>query len=306
MGCYFDPPTVLSESSESSADESEDSVDETPEENEIGTEISHTQIVPPQVPEPEPPPGTTLRRNPARTARPACADVSDYSLLSMDELLPGRIPDEIAERLIAQGGPDLIRHPLDHPHMWIRPSHFCPGGGFGLIFRLDHPVPRGYLLGIYCGLTNAIMGLSFQEAERQWRFSDYVMAYSREGYIVDGDLTSGPTRINEGFHITNGFFLYNRTQKWVEVRLRGCGQPGYYEGLVNYTDPGRPSSYWTSQRILQLPPASRATCRSFYSSEKRATIDRPTKGQKKKKKSTEFEESQSLPTRLIEEFIQLK
>ena len=309
LGCYFDPPTMPSLPGSNESDEQDASTDSDTDEEDADAAtgvssiaLSETTVQLP-LPAPEPPPPEGVRRNPSRIARPACTDVSDYALLSMDELLPGRIPDDVAKRLIAQGGPDLIRHPLDHPHMWIRPSHFCPGGGYGLIFRLDTPVPRGYLLGIYCGITNTVMQLSFSEAERQWRASDYVMAYAREGYIVDGDLTSGPTRVNEGFHTTNAFFLYNSNQPWVEIRLKGCGQPGYYEGLANYTDPGRPSSYWTSQRISQLPPASRALCRSFYSAEKRTKIKEGETSNKKKTKKQRLAEAQAQPSRSIEEFI---
>ena len=126
-----------------------------------------------------------------------------------------------------------------------------------------------HLIGYMCSLHGApILNLSYTEAERLWQQSDYVMGYPREGYIVDGDLTSGPTRVNEGFRLTNFFFLYNPILKqWVEIRLKGCGQPGYFEGLANYTDPGRPSSYWTSQRVSLLLAVSKAACRSFYSSE---------------------------------------
>ena len=76
------------------------------------------------------------------TSRPACRDVTEYPLLSMNELLLGRIPDKNAEAVIAQDGPELIRHPLDHPHMWIRPSYHFPGCGYSSIFRLDTNYPR--------------------------------------------------------------------------------------------------------------------------------------------------------------------
>ena len=87
------------------------------------------------------------------------------------------------------------------------------------------------------------MNLHYDEAEALWGDSDYVMGYLRYGYIVDGNLTSGPARANEGFHHTNSFFLFNASRNWVELRLKGCGEPGYYECLVNYTEPGRPSPY---------------------------------------------------------------
>ena len=215
----------------------------------------------------------------------------------MSESLPGRIPDADAKQLIAQAGPDLIRHPSDHCHMWIRPSYHCKGGGHGLIFRLDHKTPRGYLVGIYCGLTNAAMNMSYNQAVTLWDASDYVMAYPRHNYVVDGDLTSGPTRANEGFHVTNCFFVYNPTRNWVELRLKGCGQPGYYECLVNYTEPGRPSPYWTSQRVALLPPAARANCRTFYSSERRPITTQSTlktgKHNQKRKKGAPADDSES-------------
>ena len=101
----------------------------------------------------------------------------------MNELLPGRIPTEVAEALIAQDGPEFIRHPLDHPHMWIRPSYHCPEGEFSIIFRLDTNLPRGHLMGIYCGLTNEVMQLSYSETEETWSDSGYVMAYPHANYI---------------------------------------------------------------------------------------------------------------------------
>ena len=294
LGCYFDPPTIQQEVASQLAPQhhAEDDMDQlSPAMNlRVENDITHNRL-----PEPEPPPVPVVRRNPSRIARPACKDVTEYPLLSMTEMLPGRIPDKEAEALIAQGGPNLIRHPLDHPHMWIRPSYHCPGGGYSIIFRLDSNLPRGYLLGIYCGMTNDVLGLSYAEAEQAWSSSDYVMGFPGAGYIVDGDLTSGPTRANEGFHITNSFFLFNPSQRWVEFRLKGCGQKGYFEGLVNYTEPNKPSPYWTSQRVSLLPPATRAHCRAFYSSERRYTVpkaksqstgNQTTDKKKKKKKKT--------------------
>ena len=228
----------------------------------------------------------------------------------MNEPLPGRIPDHIAEELIAQTGPDILFHPRDHRHMWIRPSYHCPGGGHGIIFRLDTNAPRGNLIGIYCGLTNGVMNLSYVDATALWDESDYVMGYPRHNYVVDGDLTSGPTRANEGFHITNCFFVYNPLYNWVELRLKGCGQPGYYEGLVNYTEPGRPSSYWTSLRVSLLPPAARAHCRAFYSSERRISskeltknaLPKKTEQKKKKKKERQSSDAQESTSRHIPDY----
>ena len=143
-------------------------------------------------------------------------------------------------------------------------------------------------MGIYCGITNEVMRLSYSEGGAAWSDSDYVMAYPNANYIVDGDLTSGATRLNEGFHITNSLFLFHSTQRWVEWRPKGCGQPGYYEGLVNYTEPHKPSPYWTSQRVSLLPPATRAVCRAFYSSERRPKTnplaDKNPKSKRKSKK----------------------
>ena len=311
LGCYYDPPSQqeaevpFSPGSQDEGDSVQPSSELHP--SDLSQHPSPDTVLPP--PAPEPPPPDTVRRNPSRIARPACKDVTDYPLLSMTELLPGRIPTEAAEALIAQGGPDLIRHPLDHPHMWIRPSYHCPDGGYSIIFRLDANTPRGYLMGIYCGVTNEVMGLSYSEAEKAWSHSDYVMGYPHATYIVDGDLTSGPTRANEGFHITNSFFLFNSTQRWVEWRLKGCGQAGYFEGLVNYTEPGRPSPYWTSQRVSLLPPATRASCRAFYSSERRlmATQDQVQckPAAKKKTKKQKAEEAQA-STRSFHEFLSSK
>ena len=310
LGCYYDPPTQQIEAFQASP--SPVSM------NQVDVEIAQTSTLdlPPandidsdQPVDPEPPPETILRRNPTRSARPACRDISDYPLLSMDEPLPGRIPTEDAEALIAQGGPELIFHPLDHPHMWIRPSYHCPEGGFSIIFRLDSNVPRGHLMGIYCGLTNEVLRLSYCEAEETWSDSDYVMAYPHANYIVDGDLTSGATRVNEGFHTTNSLFVFNSTQRWVEWRLKGCGQPGYYEGLGNYTEPYKPSPYWTSQRVSLLPPATRALCRTFYSSERRPKVPQLTSTKKKEKVKTKKQkaaEAQEPNSQSIQSFFSSK
>ena len=67
-------------------------------------------------------------------------------------------------------------------------------------------------MGIYCGLTNKVMGMRYHDAENEWSDSDYVMGYPSANYVVDGDLTSGPTRANKGFNTTNSFFLFNSTQ----------------------------------------------------------------------------------------------
>ena len=299
LGCYYDPPTQQRDEPPTPLPPTQIDVEIAPTSSALDLPATDSDSDRPV--DPEPPPEPRLRRNPTRCARPACRDISDYPLLSMDELLPGRIPTEDAEALIAQVGPELIFHPLDHPHMWIRPSYHCPEGGFSIIFRLDSTTPRGHLMGIYCGLTNEVMRLTYREAEETWSASDYVMAYPHANYIVDGDLTSGATRVNEGFHVTNSLFVFNNTQRWVEWRLKGCGQPGYYEGLCNYTEPFKPSPYWTSQRVSLLPPATRAICRTFYSSERRPTVPKSSsqvtkkKVKSKKQKVAEAQEPTSQP-----------
>ena len=42
---------------------------------------------------------------------------------------------------------------------------------------------------------------------------------------------------------------------------------GYYEGLVNYNEPAKPSPYWTPERLLLLTPEARARCLAYYSSD---------------------------------------
>lgn len=92
-------------------------------------------------------------------------------------------------------------------------------------------------------------------------------------YVMDGDLTSRPNaRDNEGFDITNCFFVYNPIHNWVELRLKGCDQPGYYEGLVNYTEPGKLLPYWISHRVSLLPPAAKANRWTFHLAQQRPTL----------------------------------
>ena len=84
-------------------------------------------------------PITAARRNPSRHARPVFTseDIYNFPLLSTSEQLPGRLSTKIAEELIKEGNPPLILHPDEYPHQWIRPSPSYPGGGYGLIFRID-------------------------------------------------------------------------------------------------------------------------------------------------------------------------
>ena len=66
--------------------------------------------------------------------------------------------------------------------------------------------------------------------------SDYVLSSAPDNFVVNGDLSSGAARMNEGFETTNCFLYYNPNHRRFEGRLNRFAAPGYYEGLVNYTE----------------------------------------------------------------------
>ena len=213
------------------------------------------------------PTNVQVRRNPSRHARPAITseELYNFPLLGKAEQIPGGIPTKTAEKLIKHGGPPIVLHNDEHPHQWIRPSPSCPNGGYGLIFRIDPPgKARGALINIYLGTSNDDLQLTHEEAEELWKDSDYVLSSAKDKYVVNGDLSAGAARMNEGFDITNCFLYYNPKYRRFEGRLNGYAAPGYYEGLVNYTERGLPSSYWTAHRVGLLPKATRRKCLSFY------------------------------------------
>lgn len=201
------------------------------------------------------------------------------------ENLPGRIPTKDAEELIEQGGPQIIIRPGEHPHQWIRPSYFCPNEEYGIIFGVNPPgLPRMALIRIYTGTSNLDLNLSSSEAEELWKDSDYVLSSRQRNYDVNGDLSSGAARVNEGFETTNSFLSFNDNDIQFEMRINGYAGRGYYEGLGNYTEAGVPSSCWTAQRVSQLPKGTRVKRQQFYpniatsflSRKKQKTLSLPT------------------------------
>ena len=222
------------------------------------------------------------RKNTSRHARTVSTseDLYDYPLLSTNEELPGRIPTKLAKKLIKKGGPPIVLHPDDHPHQWIRPSHFCPNGGYGLIIRIDAPGnQRTGIIGIYDGTSNEDLHLSHSEAAELWADSDYVLSSPSHNFIVNGDLSSGAARINEGFETTNSFWYFNKERSRFEARFKGKPVPGYYEVLGNYTEGGLPSSYWTERRVSQLPKATQKSVSHFI---RTANKSPPTEGKERK------------------------
>ena len=88
---------------------------------------------------------------------------------------------------------------------------------------------------IYTGISNADLQISHTEAEELWKTSDYVLSSKQDNDVVNGDLSSGAARMNDGFDTINCFQYFNDKYRRFDSRLKGYTAPAYYEGLVNYT-----------------------------------------------------------------------
>ena len=66
---------------------------------------------------------------------------------------------------------------------------------------------------------------------------------------LEVSLSSGDARAEESFGAVNAFIYFNSTLRRVELLLAAnTSISGYYESLVNYTEPHKPSPYWTKKR----------------------------------------------------------
>lgn len=188
-------------------------------------------------------------------------EFADASLTTCGRIAPERIDD-----ILAGEGVEMIRHPEDHNLLWIRPSVFCPNGGFGMFFAAPPGGLRaGHLLAVYIGDSTDTLGITYREALRRWSHSDYVFSESTARYVVNGALTCAAARANESFGETNAKLVYNSKLRRAEVRLGAPVQEGLYEGLINYTAPHEPSPYWTEEKLADLPESTQRKARVFYS-----------------------------------------
>ena len=239
------------------------------------------------------------RRNPGRHARPISGiDLEDASLLYLTGDVPGRVPDDVMEKILDLPEPAHVRHPDSRVATWIRKSHHCEDGGIGLYFYVPKGgLRRGTLLEVYEGESNEDVNMSYAEAVRRWADSDYVLADVQHAYVVNGYLSSGAARANESFGAVNSILYFNPSQRRGELLVAATIRiSGYYEALVNYTEPHKPSPYWTTRRVSLLPAETRAKCLQFYGSPapvkaslKSTLIDTPLTKATKRKRSINTE-----------------
>ena len=249
-GDRVEPAVLISESSETSTTLS------TPSEN--NDDIPTT---PPTVEGP--------RRNPGRHARPISGmNLEDASVLYLTGDVPGRVPNDDMAKILDLPEPTHIRHPDGRVDTWIRKSYHCEDGGMGLYFYVPKGgLRRGTLLDVYVGESNEDTNTSYADAVRRWANSDYVLADRQHEYVINGHLSSGAARANESFGAVNSILYFNPEQRRGELLVAATIRiSGYYEALVNYTEPHRPSPYWTTRRVSLLPAATRAKCLQFYGS----------------------------------------
>ena len=117
------------------------------------------------------------------------------------------------------------------------------------------------------------LNLTYSDAVKQWAHSDYVFADAQHNYVVNGHLSSGAARANESFGVINAFIYFNTERCRAELLVAAnIYISGYYEGLVNYTEPHKPSPYWTTRRVSLLPASTRAKCMNFYGTSRPRTI----------------------------------
>ena len=83
-------------------------------------------------------------------------------------------------------------------------------------------------------------------------------------YVVNGAITNGASRANEGFATFNAYLVFNTNYRRMELRLAGPAEPGTYEALTNYDTPHQPPGYWSRERWMRLPPDSQRLCDEYY------------------------------------------
>jgi hypothetical protein len=211
-----------------------------------------------------PPHGEKGRQSLPRVAKVQMGYAEDQALC-LDKSLAGKLPPGFKPQ---KHSSLLHQHRSDYKPAWVQPSHFCPAGGQGLFFevRPGRTLPAGTLIGIYSGRDNKTLKLSYKEARTRFQSSNYVMTYDPCQYVVDGQngqRISGPAWCNDNFDMFNCLFSWNPNLKRIELHTKAPLGEGYYEALVNYSDPGKKSSFWTDEKILLLPPESRARCIAY-------------------------------------------
>jgi hypothetical protein len=115
----------------------------------------------------------------------------------------------------------------------------------------------GTFLGHYEGVDNGSLHLTYKEAMRHFRASDYVLADPPHHYVIDGapqdtGFICGAARVNNNFKVSNCHFEFNTVCRRMELITTAPLQEGMYEVLVNYDTPGVPPCYWTTLRRARL------------------------------------------------------
>ena len=207
------------------------------------------------------------RRNPARRARPPTdIDLSDWGFFVTPGVECGQIKASEVNRIKMSQGPNHLPHSDDYLYLWVRPSELCSGGNLGLFLEvMESGLRRGHLIAVYDGESCDSLGILYLDALKLWEDSEYVLSQPKAQYAVNGASTCSAARANDSFGDANAFLYFNERLRRFELRLAIDLPAGFYEILVNYTEPHRRSSFWTAEAIARLPKETQQRARSFYS-----------------------------------------
>jgi hypothetical protein len=159
-----------------------------------------------------------------------------------------------------------------YAHTWVQASYFCENRGLGLFMEVVAGVTlgAGTLLGNYEGVDNGSLHLTYKEAKRHFRASDYVLADPPHQYVIDGSpqegtgLICGAARANDNFEVSICHFEFNSVFRRMELITTAPLQEEMYEVLVNYDTPSVPPCYWTDLRRARLTEETRRRCLNHY------------------------------------------
>ena len=130
---------------------------------------------------------------------------------------------------------------------------------------MESGLRRGHLIAVYDGDSCDSLGILYADALEQWEDSEYVLSHPKAKYAVNGAPTYSAARANDSFGDANAFLYFNERLRRFELRLTVDLPAGFYEILVNYTEPHRRSSFWTAEAIARLPKETQQRARRFYS-----------------------------------------
>ena len=177
--------------------------------------------------------------------------------------MPGLIPsDQVPEPFTS---PKLKFVQGDHMDAFYAPSFMCPGAGGGLFVRTSVAVGPGYLIGTYYGPDNVTMNMPYLTACKAWELSSYVLANATHRYVVDGAESCGAAMANEGFTKINSIYWFDPMAKCIQIRTFGTLLANsVYEILTNYDTPSCVPSFWSPERVAQLPRQAQRECAKVY------------------------------------------